>query len=98
VLVTLGPTPGNDIWERVQAVRGLYPKLETILQVGGSGDGHDGIHAFDALLDRYPADRLVRPRDIAPDDVCALFHTGGTTGTPKLVQHTHRNEVYAVWA
>jgi fatty-acyl-CoA synthase len=40
----------------------------------------------------------VRPRDIAPDDVCALFHTGGTTGAPKLVQHTHRNEVYAAWA
>jgi fatty-acyl-CoA synthase len=102
VLVTLGPMPGSDIWERAEAVRGLYPKLETILQVGGqvggSGDGRDGIHAFDAMLDGYPADRLVTLRDIAPDDVCALFHTGGTTGAPKLVQHTHRNEVYAAWA
>jgi fatty-acyl-CoA synthase len=98
VLVTLGPMPGSDIWERAEAVRGLYPKLETILQVGGSGDGRDGIDAFDAMLDRYPADRLVTPRDIAPDDICALFHTGGTTGAPKLVQHTHRNEVYAAWA
>ena len=35
VLVTLGPMPGSDIWERVEAVRGLYPKLETVLQVGG---------------------------------------------------------------
>ena len=23
------------------------------------------------------------------------FHTGGTTGTPKLVRHTHANQVYA---
>jgi fatty-acyl-CoA synthase len=94
VLVTLGPMPGSDIWERVEAVRGLYPKLETVLQVGG----HDSVDSFDAMLDRYPADRLVRPRNIAPDDICALFHTGGTTGAPKLVQHTHRNEVYAAWA
>jgi len=102
VLVTLGPVPGSDLWDRVEAVRGLYPKLETILQVGGqiggSGDGRDGIHAFDAMLDRYPADRLVTVRDIAPDDVCALFHTGGTTGAPKLVRHIHRNEIYAAWA
>ncbi len=32
------------------------------------------------------------------DDVCALFHTGGTTGTPKLAQLTHRNLVTLAWA
>ena len=32
------------------------------------------------------------PRD---DDVAAYFHTGGTTGTPKLVAHTHRGQLVA---
>jgi fatty-acyl-CoA synthase len=28
------------------------------------------------------------------DDLAALFHTGGTTGLPKLLRHTHRNEIH----
>ncbi|MFE4500950.1 acyl-CoA synthetase [Rhodococcus sp. NPDC056743] len=31
------------------------------------------------------------------DDLAALFHTGGTTGTPKLAAHTHFNEVSNAW-
>lgn len=30
-------------------------------------------------------------------DVAAIFHTGGTTGTPKLAAHTHANEVIDAW-
>ena len=30
-------------------------------------------------------------------DLAALFHTGGTTGTPKLAAHTHANEVSDAW-
>ena len=29
------------------------------------------------------------------DDVAAYFHTGGTTGTPRLVAHTHRGQLVA---
>jgi fatty-acyl-CoA synthase len=30
-------------------------------------------------------------------DLAALFHTGGTTGMPKLAAHTHANEVSDAW-
>ena len=30
-------------------------------------------------------------------DVAAFFHTGGTTGAPKLAAHTHGNEVADAW-
>lgn len=30
-------------------------------------------------------------------DIAALFHTGGTTGAPKLAAHSHRNEVTDAW-
>jgi acyl-CoA synthetase (AMP-forming)/AMP-acid ligase II len=32
-----------------------------------------------------------------PDDVCALFHTGGTTGAPKMAAHRHRGAIYNGW-
>ncbi|MGH8354377.1 MAG: acyl-CoA synthetase, partial [Pseudomonas sp.] len=48
---------------------------------------------FDELIAACPADRLESGRQIQPDDVASYFHTGGTTGTPKLAPHSHRNEV-----
>jgi fatty-acyl-CoA synthase len=52
---------------------------------------------FDAMRARYPSDALRTERQIQPGDVASLFHTGGTTGAPKLAQHTHANEVFDTW-
>lgn len=98
VLVVLGPTPGTDIWEKVMKVRGELKNLTAIVQVGGPGDEANGVYGFDALVARQPADRLVSGRTIRAQDTAAYFHTGGTTGTPKLVRHTHGNQVYQAWA
>ena len=97
VLVALAPAPGTDIWEKVERVRRELPGLKAILQVNGAGDEKNGVHSYDALLAKYPSDRLASGRRIAADDVAAYFHTGGTTGTPKLVRHTHANQVYQAW-
>jgi fatty-acyl-CoA synthase len=97
VLVALGPMPGTDIWEKVQKVRSQLKGLKAIVQVGGPGDAAAGLHAFDALIARQPADRFVSGRKIEAGDTAAYFHTGGTTGTPKLVRHTHANQVYQAW-
>jgi len=35
--------------------------------------------------------------DSAADRVAAYFHTGGTTGMPKVVQHRYRGIVYNAW-
>ena len=98
VLVALGPTAGTDIWDKVVKVRGQLKQLKAIVQVNGPGDEANAIYAFDALISKQPADRLVSGRQIAAGDVAAYFHTGGTTGTPKLVSHTHANQVYQAWA
>ena len=97
VLVALGPTQGSDIWEKAERVRRELPGLKAIVQVNGPGDERNGVHSYDALIAKYPSDRLTSGRRIAAGDVAAYFHTGGTTGTPKLVRHTHLNQVYQAW-
>lgn len=54
---------------------------------------------FDKTLARYPADKLTSGRVIkGGDEIAAYFHTGGTTGVPKLAMHTHFNQIYDGWA
>jgi fatty-acyl-CoA synthase len=98
VLVALGPLPSTDIWQKVEAVRGKLKHLKAIVQVHGPGDPANGIHSFSELIKTQPSDRPVSGRKISGDDIAAYFHTGGTTGTPKLVRHTHANQVYQAWA
>ncbi|MEM6670557.1 MAG: acyl-CoA synthetase [Pseudomonadota bacterium] len=52
---------------------------------------------FAKALKSQPGDRLTFQREITPDTIGAMFHTGGTTGTPKLAQHNHRGMVYNGW-
>jgi fatty-acyl-CoA synthase len=98
ILVALGPMPGTDIWQKVEQIRPQLKHLKAIVQVFGGGDPAKGIFAFNDLIKQQPADRLVSGRTILGSDIAAYFHTGGTTGTPKLVRHTHANQVYQAWA
>ena len=43
---------------------------------------------FNAALGRQPKDKLTFEEDLN-DPYCAYFHTGGTTGMPKIAQHKH---------
>jgi len=60
--------------------------------------GGPRVEPFHPNLDAQPSDRRVADRQIHPDDIASLFHTGGTTGRPKLAARTHRNEVFDAWA
>lgn len=48
-----------------------------------------------ALAQSPTADRAA-PYDIEPDDICATLFTGGTTGLPKRINHSHQMVVDAV--
>jgi fatty-acyl-CoA synthase len=51
---------------------------------------------FNAECARHPADRLTF-KDGTTDRVAALFHTGGTTGMPKVAQHKVSGMIYNGW-
>ncbi len=93
VLVALGDVPGSDIWPKAEAIRKELPGLKAVVRVFGPGDEANGIYGFDELLPKYNGDRLDSGRQIGPEERASMYHTGGTTGTPKLAPHTHFNEV-----
>lgn len=108
LLVTLAPFPGTDLWAKVEALRGQLPELKAVLCVDMAnllpepqrsalkaqrGPLPEGVLDFDETIAACPADHLESGRVIAADDIASYFHTGGTTGTPKLAPHSHGNEV-----
>jgi len=49
---------------------------------------------FSTALAAERADHRVSARVIRDTEVCSYFHTGGTTGLPKVAAHTHLNESF----
>ena len=113
VLVTLGPDGSKQgLWEKIVSLADRVPSLQTILTVdlaplraatGSPGPpaserlGPAWVLDFDRERAREPGDRLVSGRRIRSTDWASLFHTGGTTGLPKIAPHTHGNEVFSAW-
>lgn len=97
IAVALGPAPDLDIDDKLQRVSALCPGLRHVLQVrAGPGlELRPGQRDFMAELACQDGARL--RFEPAADGLAALFHTGGTTGAPKLAQHTHRNQLHAAW-
>lgn len=85
LLVALGPNDELDVWSTVQKVRALHSI--PVLQIAPG--------RFEQL-DAQPEALTFDPA-LTPDRVAAFFHTGGTTGAPKLAQHTHGNEAHTSW-
>lgn len=97
-LVALGKYPGSDIWRKVEQIRGDVPSLKAIIRVMGPSDEKNGIYGYDEVIDKYNAEELDSKRVISPGEICSMYHTGGTTGTPKLALRTHMNEMFSAVA
>ena len=96
ILVALGPHPVLDIWQKALALREQVPGLHAACAWPPPGTPlEDGVIDFHAALMAQPDDRLTFGEPGRDGDVAAYFHTGGTTGTPKLVAHTHRGQLVA---
>jgi acyl-CoA synthetase (AMP-forming)/AMP-acid ligase II/enoyl-CoA hydratase/carnithine racemase len=93
------PSAANDpaLWEKASAVIDRVPSLQRILVVGSGGDQAGKIASIDESLSAQH-DTLDFKLTADRDAVCALFHTGGTTGHPKLVRLTHGNQIHAAWS
>ncbi len=98
VVVALGPTPGYEIWEKLQTIRSELPSGVRILSVQMPGGAPLPDTDLEVLASKQPNDKSIFTRDAKPDDIAAYVHSGGTTGSPKLVRLTHRGFSYKFWA
>jgi fatty-acyl-CoA synthase len=97
ILVALGPHPVLDIWQKALQLRERVHGLTLIRVAPPTTPAVEGVIDFHAALAAQPEDQLVFGEPGKDDDVAAYFHTGGTTGTPKLVAHTHRGQLTAAF-
>lgn len=112
-VVTTAMAAGSDLYEKVRTAVAAAPDVTRLVLVdversARDGDGKDVppepeaapdvmIVDYHDVLQGLPGDVLTSGRVIAGGDIAALFCTGGTTGAPKLAQHTHGNEVVNAW-
>ncbi len=97
VLIALGPVPGSDIWEKTLAIKDHVPSLKAVISLFGddmpsSETNKVPVYSFHQLLAQQSADKL-SGKAPSQQDICSFFHTGGTTGLPKLAKHLHLNEL-----
>jgi len=94
VIVGCHPSISPDGWGKIETIKDQLPDLKTIIQIGGERRDFDGgVMNFESAIAGQPNDRLLNGRKIHPDDIAAYFHTGGTTGVPKLARHTHKGHM-----
>ncbi|VVC76612.1 Long-chain-fatty-acid--CoA ligase [Aquicella siphonis] len=111
VLITLSGHQNSALWEKVQKIVPDVHSLQHILTVNPeqfavpraqlqtalSGISHIHRDDFDDLISRYPGARLDFEQAVRSDMTACYFHTGGTTGSPKLAIQSHFNQVFSAW-
>ncbi|MFK7980218.1 MAG: AMP-binding protein, partial [Saprospiraceae bacterium] len=108
ILVTLAPSPNTDLWEKALKIIPEVASLETVLTVSlghyvgqpaqvPTLNGDMPVLDFMETLQTYSSEGLTFQRNIQANDTASYFHTGGTTGRPKIAQHTHDNEIFNAW-
>jgi long-chain acyl-CoA synthetase len=76
---------GATNWSHVD--REAVPSIEVVVMAESTGDGGDGVVAFDDLLAAAPLDAV----DVDDSQLAALMFTSGTAGSPRAAMLTHGN-------
>ena len=105
VLITAGPELAPDIWTsaRQLAGTGLLDSVLVVRPTAATAVPEPlpelpgvAVAYLPTEVQRHDASRFAGTVPRA-SDLAALFHTGGTTGEPKLAAHTHGMEVADAW-
>lgn len=104
VVICLGQSEHTDIWQKVSEAAEKAGCVKTLLTVNVPGlctsEPHSiensGIEVldFDSSIAAQNNNALASGRSFSSDQIAAYFHTGGTTGRPKLAQLSHGNMAF----
>ena len=103
VLIAHGVDDDSRMREKALQLQAQLPDLKTVLLVHPEGAPLPaglplGTQDFHGLRLQQVSDHLLSGRVFQPSDIAAYFHTGGTTGAPKLARHSHGAQVFTAWA
>ena len=98
VLVSPSPQTDPEIWARINGIVEHVPTLRHVVLIGEDRVRGAKFISLAEGLEKQPSERLLATRTINRGNIAALFHTGGTTGSPKLVPQTHGNQIHAAWS
>ena len=103
VLIAHGVEDDSQLRDKALRLQAQLPHLKAVLLVHPAGapltnDLPPGTHDFHDLRQQQIDDRLLSERVFQSSDIAAYFHTGGTTGAPKLARHSHGAQVFTAWA
>ena len=105
VLIAHGVNDDSQLRSKALRLHVQCPALKTVLLVNPDGgplpeaDARPaGVQDFHAARAHQANDRLISQRVFQPQDIAAYFHTGGTTGAPKLARHSHGAQIFTAWA
>jgi len=100
----LAPSPHTDLWQKLQAVLLRNTSITTVIAVHLEGltdpgasltlPDHITVVDYNQALQERADDRLLGNRQFDGNELAAYFHTGGTTGHPKIAQLTHGNMAF----
>lgn len=94
VAVILGENKDLEIWNAVVPALRQAGCLTHILHADADATTANSDGSFEELIAGENADRLDFDVSDAADGIAAYFHTGGTTGAPKLALHTNCNQAF----
>ena len=104
IVICLAPSDHTDIWEKVVAAINHAESITTLLAVQIPGFTKDEapivanpairILSFNEAIGQQNGQALTSERQFNGDDIAAYFHTGGTTGRPKIAELTHSNMAF----
>ncbi len=92
ILFSLGPRDQPGLWEKALALADRAKTVKKIFSVLYADTAGINPH-FDAEIPNESAEPL--PSEWLPDtdEIATYYHTGGTTGSPKLAMLSHRNHI-----
>jgi fatty-acyl-CoA synthase len=97
VLVIPSERADQTVWIKANNVASRVESLQKIVVVGESRGLTGRYVGFDEAISSQRSHLGFEPSNDR-GAVCALYHTGGTTGRPKLVRLTHGNQIHAAWS
>lgn len=98
ILITTDFKKNPEVGENILIIRNLYPGLKKIIVLGDETDPEKGTYNFYEVLSAQPSSLTFQQKKINSKAISSYFHTSGTMGPPKLVQHTQEGMIYIAWA